>query len=195
MQAIAPAGTPAASIAAATEVTLRPATRGDLPRLQAIYAGHVANGCATFEEAAPDLAEFTRRWEAIVALGLPYLVAAIPDRSGGALLGYAYAGPYRPRSAYRFTVEDSIYLDPAATGRGVGRKLLGAVIDAAAAAGKRQMLAVIGDSANAASIGLHTALGFAPIGTFRSVGFKFGRWLDSVLMQRALGAGDTDLPA
>jgi phosphinothricin acetyltransferase len=171
-------------------ITIRPAVSGDLADLCAIYAGHVLNGAASFEEVPPDLAEFDRRWRHIAELGLPYLVA----RDSDGLLGYAYAGPYRPRSAYRFTVEDSIYLDPKATGRGIGRRLLTAVIDGATAAGKRQMLAVIGDSANRPSIALHARLGFGEVGTFRAVGFKFGRWVDSVLMQRALGAGDTALP-
>jgi phosphinothricin acetyltransferase len=171
-------------------VTLRPAVAGDLKALREIYAGHVLHGSASFEEVPPDLAEFERRWRSIAELGLPYLVACEDAR----LLGYAYAGPYRPRSAYRFSVEDSIYLDPGATGRGIGRQLLTAVIDGATAAGKRQMLAVIGDSANRASIALHAALGFSEVGTFRAVGFKFGRWVDSVLMQRPLGPGETTLP-
>ncbi len=171
-------------------VTLRPAAAGDLATLREIYAGHVLHGAASFEEVPPDLAEFERRWRSIVEIGLPYLVACEQER----LLGYAYAGPYRPRSAYRFSVEDSVYLDPTATGRGIGRQLLAALIERATAAGKRQMLAVIGDSANRASIALHASLGFTPVGTFRAVGFKFGRWVDSVLMQRALGDGDASLP-
>ena len=170
-------------------ITIRPAGNADLPTLCEIYAGHVLHGAASFEEVPPDLAEFERRWRTIADLGLPYLVAC--DSSG--ILGYAYAGPYRPRSAYRFTVEDSVYLDPKAFGRGIGRRLLSAIIDGATAAGKRQMLAVIGDSANRASIALHLSLGFTEVGTFRAVGFKFGRWVDSVLMQRALGNGDGPL--
>jgi phosphinothricin acetyltransferase len=171
-------------------VALRPATSGDLATLREIYAGHVLHGAASFEEVPPDLAEFEKRWRSITELGLPYLVATEGER----LLGYAYAGPYRPRSAYRFSVEDSVYLDPAVTGRGIGKLLLGAIIEAATAAGKRQMLAVIGDSANQASIALHARLGFTEVGTLRSVGFKFGRWVDTVLMQRALGQGGTSLP-
>jgi phosphinothricin acetyltransferase len=171
-------------------ITIRPASSGDLAALREIYAGHVLNGAASFEEVPPDLAEFERRWRSITEFGLPYLVAGEGER----LLGYAYAGPYRPRSAYRFSVEDSVYLDPAVTGRGIGRLLLSAIIDGATAAGKRQMLAVIGDSANRASIALHFRLGFTEVGTFRAVGFKFGRWVDTVLMQRALGDGDTALP-
>ena len=162
----------------------------DLAALREIYAWHVLNGAASFEELPPDLPEFERRWQHITDLGLPYLVACDPAGP----LGYAYAGPYRPRSAYRFAVEDSIYLDPKAVGRGIGRRLLTAVIDGATAAGKRQMLAVIGDRANRASVALHLSLGFTEVGTFRAVGFKFGRWVDSVLMQRALGPGDSTLP-
>jgi phosphinothricin acetyltransferase len=171
-------------------IALRPASIGDLPALREIYAGHVLNAAASFEEVPPDLAEFERRWRHITELGLPYLVACEADQ----VLGYAYAGPYRPRSAYRFTVEDSVYLDPKAIGRGLGRRLLTTVIEGATAAGKRQMLAVIGDSANRASIALHARLGFTEVGTFRAVGFKFGRWVDTVLMQRALGAGGASLP-
>jgi phosphinothricin acetyltransferase len=180
----------AESVLDRSSIILRPAELADLPALHEIYAGHVLHGAASFEEVPPDLAEFERRWRHIAELGLPYLVAGDP----GGLLGYAYAGPYRPRSAYRFSVEDSIYLDPQATGRGIGRKLLTAVIEGATASGKRQMLAVIGDSANRASVALHLRLGFTEVGTFRAVGFKFGRWVDSVLMQRALGEGDTALP-
>jgi phosphinothricin acetyltransferase len=171
-------------------VSIRPATAADLARLREIYAGHVLTGAASFEEEPPALEEFKRRWQAIADLGLPYLVACDPQGP----LGYAYAGPYRPRSAYRFSVEDSIYLDPSATGRGIGARLLQAVIDGATHAGKRQMLAVIGDSANTGSIALHRRLGFADVGTFRAVGFKFNRWVDSVLMQRALGEGGTTAP-
>jgi L-amino acid N-acyltransferase YncA len=179
-----------AAVSDASAIVIRPAASGDLPLLREIYAGHVLNGAASFEEVPPDLAEFERRWRSIADLGLPYLVACDPTGP----VGYAYAGPYRPRSAYRFTVEDSVYLDPKAFGRGIGRRLLSAIIDDAAAAGKRQMLAVIGDSANRASIALHARLGFTATGTFRSVGFKFGRWVDTVLMQRPLGEGGATLP-
>jgi len=171
-------------------VAIRAAAAGDIAALCDIYAGHVLTGAASFEEEPPSREEFQRRWKSLVDLGLPYLVACEGDH----LLGYAYAGPYRPRSAYRFTVEDSIYLAPSATGRGIGSLLLGAVIEGATRAGKRQMLAVIGDSANTASVALHRRLGFTAVGTFQSVGFKFERWVDSVLMQRPLGAGDTTAP-
>ena len=148
------------------------------------------HGLATFEEAPPDAAEMAARRADVLARGLPYLVA----EEAGRILGYAYAAPYRARSAYRFTVEDSIYLDPAATGRGLGARLLAALIEASTAAGARQMLAVIGDSGNAASIAVHARAGFAHAGRFRSVGFKFGRWVDTVMMQRPLGPGDGTLP-
>jgi L-amino acid N-acyltransferase YncA len=171
-------------------ISIRPAEAADLVTLHEIYAGHVLTGAASFEEEPPTRDEFERRWRSIADLGLPYLVACDP----AGLLGYAYAGPYRPRSAYRYTVEDSIYLAPSATGRGIGSQLLSAVIEGATRAGKRQMLAVIGDSANTASVALHRRLGFTPVGTFQSVGFKFERWVDSVLMQRALGEGDTTAP-
>ncbi len=162
--------------------TVRPARAGDLDSIQRIYAHHVETGFASFEEVAPDLAEMTRRFEVLTGGGFPYLVA----EGGGAVLGYAYAGPYRPRSAYRFTLEDSVYVDPAATGRGVGRALLARLIEEARTKGFRQIVAVIGDSGNAASIGLHRAMGFADRGVLENVGLKKGRWLDSVLMQLAL---------
>ena len=170
---------------------IRPVGSADLPQIQAIYAHHVATGTASFEEEPPDLAEMTRRCDALLAVGLPYLVAAEPD---GKILGYAYAGPFRPRRAYRFSVENSIYTRPDSAGKGIGRALLTALIRQAAAWGARQMIAVIGDSGNAGSIGLHKALGFQPIGVIRSVGFKHGRWLDSVLMQLSLGDGDASPP-
>lgn len=161
---------------------VRPAGYGDLPAIQRIYGHHVETGFASFEEVAPDLAEMTRRFDALRDAGFPYLVAA----HGDAILGYAYLGPYRPRSAYRFTVEDSVYVAPAAVGHGAGRALLAALIAAAGTGGYRQIVAVIGDSANEASIGLHRAFGFVHQGTLRHVGLKRGRWLDSVLMQLTL---------
>ena len=170
---------------------LRPAEIADLPAVRAIYAQAVETGCASFETVAPDLAEMTRRFQAITGAGYPWL-AAIVD---GVLAGYAYAGPYRPRPAYRPTVENSIYVAETARGLGLGRALLAALIEACEARGYRQMIAVIGDSANYASIGLHAALRFEHAGLLRSVGWKHGRWLDSVLMQRALGDGDATPPA
>jgi phosphinothricin acetyltransferase len=169
---------------------IRSATPADLPAITAIYDQAVRFGTATFELTPPDLAEMTRRFETLTGAGFPYLVA-VADR---AIAGYAYAGPYRPRPAYRFTVENSIYLDPAAHRRGIGTALLGELVRQCEARGFRQMIAVIGDSANAGSIGLHRKAGFAPIGTLTDVGFKFGRWLDSVLMQRTLGDGGRTVP-
>jgi phosphinothricin acetyltransferase len=172
------------------EAAIRVATPADAAAVTAIYAHHVLNGTATFEEIPPEPAEIARRQAEITGRGLPFLVAEADLR----LLGYAYAGPLRTRSAYRFTLEDSIYLDPAATGRGLGRRLLERLIAEATATGARQLVAVIGDSGNVASIALHARLGFAHAGTLRSVGFKFGRWLDTVQMQRPLGEGDATLP-
>lgn len=174
----------------ALAMTVRDAADADLAAVQAIYAHFVLHGLASFEEVPPSTAEIARRREAVRALGLPYLVA----EAEGRVLGFAYAGPYRPRPAYRYTVEDSVYVAPDAGGRGAGRALLATLIRRCEAAGFRQMVAVIGDSGNAASIGLHRALGFETAGVLRSVGFKFGRWVDSVLMQRRLGPGDAGLP-
>ncbi len=165
-------------------MVLRAAVIEDVAAIQAIYAHHVATGFGSFEETPPDLAEMTRRFQVLMDGSYPYLVAT--DGAGGPALGYAYAGAYRPRSAYRHTVEDSVYVAPAALGRGIGRALLGGLIAEASARGFRQMVAVIGDSGNTGSIGLHAALGFEHIGTLRNVGLKRGRWLDTVLMQRAL---------
>jgi phosphinothricin acetyltransferase len=175
---------------AAAPIVVRPSHASDVAPITAIYRHHVLHGLASFEEVPPDADELARRRADVLARGLPHLVAC----DGGAVLGYAYAGPYRTRSAYRYTVEDSVYIAPEAIRRGVGRALLAAVIDACALAGCRQMIAVIGDSGHAASIGLHRALGFEPAGMLRAVGFKFGRWVDSVLMQRALGPGDGTSP-
>ncbi|MFN8759385.1 MAG: GNAT family N-acetyltransferase [Tagaea sp.] len=170
---------------------LRAAVDADLPAIQAIYAHHVLHGLGTFEETPPDLAEIAARRKAVVEKGLPWLVAD----AGGEILGYAYAGPFRPRSAYRFAVEDSIYVAPSAARRGVGKALLAELLTRCAAWGARQMVAVIGDSGNAGSIGVHSALGFANMGKIAGVGFKHGRWVDVVIMQKALGDGMTTLPA
>lgn len=162
----------------------------DISSVTSIYAQYVLNTTASFETEAPDEGEMGRRLQEIEARGLPYLVAEVD----GAIVGYAYATLYRPRRAYRFTVEDSIYLDPTYTGKGLGSLLLRHVIDRCTELGYRQMVAVIGGSDNAASIGLHRRLGFGPAGLLTSAGFKFGRWVDSVLMQRPLGPGDGDCP-
>jgi phosphinothricin acetyltransferase len=176
----------------APTIVIRPVEAADLEAIQRIYAHHVLHGLASFEEAPPDAAELTRRWRAIADAGLPYLAAV--DRVDGTLVGYGYAGPYRPRSAYRFTVEDSVYMAPSAAGRGIGRVLLQQLIDRSTSLGKRQMVAVIGDSGNEPSIKLHRACGFDLVGAFGSIGFKHGRWLDTVLMQRSLGLGNRTLP-
>ncbi|MBL8838025.1 MAG: N-acetyltransferase [Alphaproteobacteria bacterium] len=174
-----------------SSILVRDSTEGDVPAIHAIYSHHVLHGLASFEETPPDVAEMAHRRAEIVKRALPHLVAT----RDGVIIGYAYVGPFRPRSAYRYTLEDSIYVSPGAQRLGVGRRLLAELLHRSSAAGYRQMVAVIGDSANHASIGLHAALGFAQVGCLRSVGFKFGRWVDSVLMERALGSGDTTLPA
>jgi len=173
-----------------SDVLIRPTTEADLPAITAIYDHAVRTGTATFELTPPDLAEMTARFGNLTGAGFADLVA-IAD---GQVMGYAYAGPYRPRPAYRFTVENSVYLPPEAQRRGIGLKLLAALIEASAERGFRQMIAVIGDSANAASIGLHTRAGFEMIGVHRNVGLKFGRWLDTVMMQRELGPGASTTP-
>ncbi len=173
-----------------SEIEIRAATAADLLAITAIYEEAVLHGTATFELDPPDLAEMTRRYDALVGGGFPYLVAVDGDQ----VQGYAYAGPHRPRIAYRFTVENSIYLAPAAQRRGIGGKLLAALIKASESKGFRQMVAVIGDSANAGSVAVHRNAGFKMIGTHPDVGFKFGRWLDTISMQRALGPGGETLP-
>lgn len=155
----------------------------DVAHVQAIYAHHVATGFGTFEETAPDAAEMLRRFGRITAGGYPYFVAEVDGR----IAGFAYAAEYRPRSAYRYTCESSVYVAADAQRRGVGRALMLAVIEACERRGLREMLAVIGDSQNRASVGLHLAVGFREVGTFEAVGFKLGRWVDTVLMQRPLG--------
>jgi phosphinothricin acetyltransferase len=163
-------------------VIVRPATLADVPAIAAIYAHHVLHGVGTFEEVPPGEAEMARRLAEVEALDLPWRVA----EDGARLLGFAYAAPFRTRAAYRFTVEDSVYVAPDAQRRGAGRATLVSVIETCAAAGYRQMLAVIGGSENAASIGLHASLGFRPAGVLESLGFKTGRWVDVVMMQKAL---------
>ncbi|MFO1097009.1 MAG: N-acetyltransferase family protein [Xanthobacteraceae bacterium] len=162
---------------------VRDAREADMPAVQAIYAHHVRHDTASFEEEPPSVAEMMRRRGRVLEHGLPYLVA----ERDGAVVGYSYAMSYHARSAYRFTIEDSIYIDHRLTGAGIGRALLSSLLDRCAAGQWRQMIAVIGGSDNAASIALHAALGFRHAGTLRSVGFKFDRWIDSVLMQRGLG--------
>lgn len=174
-----------------SDVEIRPATAADLPFITEIYDHAVRHGTATFELIPPDLAEMIRRFYSLTSGGFPYLVAA----ADGQLAGYAYAGPYRPRPAYRFTVENSVYLRPAVHRRGIGMQLLQRLITECEARGYRQMIAVVGDSANAGSISVHRKCGFQMIGTHPNVGFKFGRWLDTVMMQRALGDGGDTLPA
>jgi L-amino acid N-acyltransferase YncA len=169
---------------------IRDSTEADIAAVREIYAHHVMKGLASFEETPPDAKELASRREGVLALGLPYLIA----EHEGRVVGYAYASPYRSRSAYRHSLEDSVYVRDGFAGRGFGRALLAALIGRCEAGPWRQMVAVIGDSANAASIELHRKLGFREVGTIEAVGFKFGRWVDSVLMQRALGPGDRTLP-
>jgi L-amino acid N-acyltransferase YncA len=174
-----------------SDVEIRVASVADLSAITGIYEHAVLFGTATFELIPPDLAEMTRRFDSLIGGGFPYFVAT----QDGSPVGYAYAGPYRPRPAYRFTVENSIYLAPAAQHRGIGTALLRRLIVESEARGYRQMIAIVGDSANAGSIGVHRKSGFQMLGTHPNVGFKFGRWLDTVMMQRALGDGANTLPA
>ena len=171
-------------------ILLRPSVERDITAIAAIYRHHVLHGIASFEEIPPETDEIAIRWREIVASGLPYLVA----ERHGRVLGYCYASLYRTRSAYRFSVEDSIYIDHTQLGRGIGRALLSETIARCTALGYRQMIAVIGGSETVSSIRLHAALGFAQVGIFPAIGFKFGRWIDSVYMQRALGPSQTTLP-
>jgi len=174
----------------APPLEIRPAAARDVPAIAAIYAHHVRHGLASFELEPPSEAEMERRRVEIAARGLPYLAAL----EGDELVGYAYAGPYRPRPAYRYTVENSVYVKPGRERRGIGRRLLAALLAECEALGLRQVVAVIGDSANDASIRLHESLGFRRAGLLQAVGFKFGRWVDSVQMQRELGPGDRAPP-
>ena len=172
------------------DLLIRDATEADMEAVQRIYAHHVLNGLATFEEEPPSVDELLSRRAAIVAERLPYLVAELR----GAVVGYAYASAYRTRPAYRYTIEDSVYVENGFGGRGIGRALLTELVARCEAGPWRQMVAIIGDSGNAASVAVHRSLGFAPVGTLRSAGFKLGRWVDTVLMQRPLGPGDGTLP-
>jgi phosphinothricin acetyltransferase len=169
---------------------IRPAAPPDLPAIQAIYAHHVLHGLASFEEVPPSVEEMRRRHEEVTRQGLPYLVA----EEKGEVLGYGYCTLYRTRSAYRYTLEDSIYVKQGFQGKGIGKALLKELIARCEALNYRQIIAVIGDSANAGSIRLHASLGFVRAGLLRSSGFKFGRWVDSVYMQLPLGAGDGSKP-
>jgi len=169
---------------------LRLAQPEDLPAIHSIYAHHVLHGLASFEEEPPSVDELGRRYRDVTGRGLPYLVAEY----GADVAGYGYCSPYRARSGYRYALEDSIYLRHDMTGRGIGKRLLEELVRRCEGLGYRQMIAVIGDSANVASIGVHAACGFLRVGTLRSVGFKFGRWVDSVYMQRPIGPGDATRP-
>lgn len=169
---------------------IRPSRDEDIPAIAAIYAHHVLHGTGTFETSPPADAEMAARRADVLAKGLPYLVA----EDGGQLLGFAYCQWFKPRPAYRFSAEDSIYLHPDARGRGIGRRLLTELAASAEDAGIRKLIAVIGDSGNAGSIGVHRACGFSEVGMFKSCGWKFGRWLDIVLMEKFLGAGDNTAP-
>ena len=183
-QAPPPGGAPQAAL-------IRDAGEGDLGAIVRIYAHHVRHGLASFEEIPPTIGELRSRRVAVVDSGLPYLAAELD----GEVVGYAYAGIYRPRPAYRYTIEDSVYVEESRRGLGLGSALLAVLIERCEAGPWRQMLAVIGDSANIGSIALHRRLGFRHVGTYESVGFKLGRWVDTVLMQRALGAGAARAPA
>ena len=169
---------------------IRPSIDADIPAIQVIYADNVLHGTGTFETEVPDAAEMARRRAEVMGRQLPYLVA----EHDGSVLGFAYANYFRPRMAYRFCLEDSVYLRPDAKGQGIGTLLLAELIARSEAAGARQMLAVIGDAENLGSIQLHRALGFEQTGVLKGSGWKFGRWLDVVLMQRQLGLGDTTNP-
>jgi phosphinothricin acetyltransferase len=168
---------------------VRPAAAQDLPAIHSIYAYHVLHGLASFEEVAPPLEEMRRRYEDVTGSGLPYLVA-----EEGEVLGYGYCTLYRSRSAYRYTLEDSIYVKEGSQRKGIGKALLTELIARCTALNYRQIVAVIGDSANAASIAVHASLGFVRAGNLRSTGYKFGRWVDSILMQLPLGQGDGTKP-
>jgi L-amino acid N-acyltransferase YncA len=173
-----------------SELLIRLSTDADLPAITAIYGSHVLNGTGTFELDVPDAEEMARRRNDVLSKDLPWLVAD----DGSDVLGFAYVNHFRPRRAYRFCVEDSIYIADGARGLGVGRRLLAELISRSETVGARQMLAVIGDAANAASIGVHASLGFEHTGVLKSAGWKAGAWRDVVIMQRSLGRGDEPLP-
>lgn len=173
-----------------TQLVVRTAVAVDIPAITEIYRHHVLHGLASFEIDPPDALEMARRHAAVIELALPYLVAELDDE----IAGYAYAGIYRARAAYRYTVEDSVYVHGGHAGKGIGSILLPELISGCEKAGRRQMIAVIGDSENRASIRLHEKFGFQRVGLLPAVGFKFGRWVDSVLMQRTLGSGSTNSP-
>lgn len=172
------------------DVGVRDAREADFTAIQRIYGHHVLHGLASFEEEAPSEQELLARRAKVLELGLPYIVAELEGR----VVGYSYAGAWRPRPAYRHSIENTVYVEDGLAGRGVGRALLGELIRRCELGPWRQMIAVIGDSANHGSIGLHRSFGFRMVGTLQGVGFKHGRWVDSVLMQRALGDGETTLP-
>lgn len=169
---------------------IRDAVAADLPAIHAIYAHHVLHGTGSFEEVPPSPAEMAERFAKATDRGFPYLV----DDADGVIRGFAYLTQYRERSAYRFAAEDSVYVRDDIRGQGVGKALVQALIERAPGCGFRQMFAVIGDSENVGSVGLHASLGFRQVGLLKAIGFKFGRWLDVVLMQRTIGSGDRDLP-
>ena len=171
--------------------SVRASTPDDIPALTRIYAHHVLHGTGSFETDAPSEAEMTRRREEVLSRQLPYLVAEDDD---GHILGYAYANWFKARPAYRFSAEDSIYVADGQHGRGLGRLLMNALIEHCEAAGVRKLIAVIGDSNNLGSVGVHRAAGFTQVGVMRSVGWKFGRWLDIVMMEKTLGDGDNSAP-
>jgi L-amino acid N-acyltransferase YncA len=175
---------------AADALTVRSSDDDDIQAITAIYAHHVLHGTGSFETEAPSQAEMATRRAGIIGRAMPYLVAS----DGSTVLGYTYASPYRPRAAYADTVENSIYLRPDLVGRGIGRRLLTALVGACEALDLRQMVAVVGDSANLASIRLHERCGFRTVGVLQSVGWKHGKWLDTVLLQRTLASGDSSLP-
>jgi L-amino acid N-acyltransferase YncA len=173
-----------------TRTLIRPSTEADIPAIQAIYAHHVLHGTGTFETEPPTVADMTTRRADVLAKKLPWLVI----EQGGVVQGYAYANWFKPRAAYRFSVEDSIYMAPESAGKGLGKLLLTELLAQLERGGIRKAMAVIGDSANTGSIGVHRACGFVGVGIFKSCGWKFGQWRDIVLMEKTLGSGDTTSP-